>query len=129
MLTVTDVERLAKAGVTMQWRDIAGQVMPDAPPPEQPLGLQHLSPLTELLLERWRRREVAKTANSPFPFPLDHSRIAYSWRAIHAASNNSMVYVFVLPDSGPPAIIEDALDLFPSDALMASLILLEATKP
>jgi hypothetical protein len=41
-----------------------------------------------------------------------------------AVAHGEKVYVFVAPEDNPPLILEDDLHLYPSDALMAKLHLL-----
>jgi hypothetical protein len=42
-----------------------------------------------------------------------------------AVAHGEKVYVFVAPNNQPPLILEDDLHLYPSDALMAKLHLME----
>lgn len=115
-LTVADYVRLAASGIKIEYSDIRRHIMPDPPP-----TIVAPPPLADLIWERWRRREITLCRNpenfySPPPFKL------------FATEACGRVYVFVATHNSPPVIIEDSTDLFPSDALMASLILWLETK-
>lgn len=114
-VTVSDIERLAKAGVKMDWTEVRDQVIPD-PPRMAPETDMMPRPLADLIWDRYRRtlnntRQNLMTA----PFQL------------FAAEHEEKVYVFVAPYGEQPLIIEDERIIFPSDALIAKLALLEKT--
>jgi hypothetical protein len=115
-LTVRDVERLAKAGVVINFADIKDQVMPDTdhPPPE---AMSVPQSLDDAFWQRWHRAHI-KDFHSLYERPYD----------IHAHAYGDKVYVFVAPRDREPLIIEDVAQLYPSDALMAKIALLETTK-
>lgn len=103
MLTVSDVARLAQAGVKVNFSDISDMVRPD--------DTKSLTPLVDAFWQRWHR------ANPGSPMSLPPER---PW-AIAAAPYNDVVYVFVAPFNGVPFILEDEKTLYPSDALIAKL--------
>lgn len=109
-LSVSDIERLAKAGVTMKFEEIQHIVVPDsvAFPPAQPYQL------ADPLYDRLRR--VDRTRN----------RDAFGV-SIHltAVEHGEDVYVFVATGRGEPVILKDKSFMYPSDALMAQIHLLE----
>jgi hypothetical protein len=107
-LTVSEVERLAKAGVTVAFADIAAHVHPD--PPKQ----DHLDPGARAVLDRWRRNP----RNQPEYVGFEVIRFA-------THMYNDTVYVFVVTPGHEPVILTDDVHLFPSDALMAKIHLLE----
>lgn len=116
-LTVSDVERLAKAGVQINFADIAGQVMNDGPPPPTAADLWPNS-LNESFWQRWKRanpKRYGMGQDQPFQ--------------IFATEFKDTVNVYVAPSDAKPFILEDDAALFPSDALMAKLALWERTKP
>lgn len=111
MLTVSDVARLAQAGVKINFAEIADMVRPD--------DTKSTTPLVDAFWQRWHR------ANPGNPMMLPPER---PW-AIAAAPCNDKVYVFVAPfHGGVPFILEDEKILFPSDTLMAKLHLREHVK-
>lgn len=113
LLHVTDVERLAKAGVKIDFEQIAAQVTPD-PAEERPQ--YYYNDLTRFFWERWLR------ANSREDSSFNGHLRPYD---IFAQRHNDTIYVMVTPPpaSDKPFIIEDAATLYPSDALMAQLAL------
>lgn len=114
MLTVSDVERLAKAGVKIEFEAIRDQIRPDA------LMQTYDAPRTleDAFWERWRRANIRDDVNMGRMFPYK----------INASQHGDKVYVFVAPLDQPPFILEDVSVLYPSDALMAKLALLEKSK-
>ena len=113
MLSVSDIERMAKAGVTIAYRDIAGSVVPDQPSQQRPDTLE------EAFWERWRRAHIPKEYGGFECFPTPYN--------IAAHEHGDKVTVFVAPAGKAPFMLEDESCLFPSDALMAKLALWEKT--
>lgn len=109
-LSVSDVERLAKAGVKVEWGDIRYQVVPD-PEPAAP------ETLTSAFWHRWDRSHPPRWDSFPTR-PYD----------IYASEYGDKVYVYVQPRDSEPFVLEDDKHLYPSDALMAKLHLREKTK-
>jgi hypothetical protein len=119
-LSVSDIERLAKAGVKIEFKDIALQVQPDMYP--SPGSYDEMAPkpprsLSDSFWQRWERA-------NPRKFGAGEMR---PWD-IHATEFGDKVYVYVAPTDGEPFILEDSKPLFPSDALMAALHLREKSK-
>lgn len=110
-LSVTDIERLAKAGVKVEWKDIAAQVQPDFK--QAPLTL------VEAFWQRWKR---ANPGNN-----LEYYGRVQPWQ-IFATTYGEKVFVYVAPIDAEPFILEDEKVLYPSDALIAKLHLREHTK-
>lgn len=119
LLTVRDVERLAKAGVKIEFTQIAEQVIPD---PEAPQRMHHnyIAPTTlvDSFWDRWRRA---------YPSRADEFGRIAPWQ-IFAHEYDGIVYVLVCPYDEAPFVLQDHAPLYPSDALMASLSLREKTK-
>lgn len=116
-LSVSDVERLAKAGVAIRFEDIKYQIEPDtAAPPPQHFPMPRT--LEEAFWDRWRRAHLPRenTFGAMIPY------------TINASEQGGKVYVFVSPGDQPPFILEDDAVLYPSDALMAKLALYEKSK-
>lgn len=120
-LTVSDIERLAKAGVTVQWDDIKDHVRPDS---DSKALNQYTDPLlTTAIVIRWRLANPDnRYGEEPRP-PYDFACTKY----------RDKVYVFASYHGGDllrqggrtrtePCIIIDDAAVFPSDALMAKLI-------
>ena len=120
LLSVSDIERLVRAGVTTTFQDIAMVVVPDAPSPSPaPLSYDpYRSALVEAFWQRWDRAHSIDRDRALMVQPYE----------IHAQSYAETVYVMVCPRSAPPFIIEDHAGLYPSDALMAKLLLYEGTR-
>lgn len=120
-LTVSDVERLAKAGVVIKFEDIASQVTPD--PMKQMQG--YVDPaLAQAIVNRLQMSHPDPSVN--------HSRPRFD---LACSKYKDKVYVFAsywgeqLMGSGSvktePCILIDDMAVFPSDALMAKLIFLK----
>jgi len=112
LLSVSDIERLVRAGVTTTFQDIAMVVVPDP--------ASYGSALVEAFWQRWDRAHRT-----------DRDRVFAEQQQpyeIHAQSYAETVYVMVCPRSAPPFIIEEHAGLYPSDALMAKLLLYEGTR-
>ena len=118
VLSVSDVERLAKAGVKMDWAEIKYQVRPDQP---QRFKLYDCEPMLRPLIERLAMRSNIKHANDLLIG--DYAEVPFNLLSVSV--NQEKVYVFVAPHDQPPVILEDDVNLYPSDALMAKLVLME----
>lgn len=110
MLSVSDIERMAKAGVVIAYKDIAGHVVPDQQP-ERPRTLE------DAFWERWRRANI----------PTAHIYGMWPPYRISTHPHGDKVTVFVQPHDKAPFTLEDESCLYPSDALMAKLALWEKT--
>lgn len=115
MLTVGDVERLAKAGVKVELdRDTMARLVRDIPRPDP---IFDSTQLVKPLVERWRQvqeRDDFTQRGEIFPFWLS------------AVKNGGVVYVFVACNMKvfSAHIIEDDAKFYPSEALIAKLHLL-----
>lgn len=121
-LTIKDIERLAAAGVKMEFESIKHIVRPDPVPPPL-LSNRYLTPvhIVEPIVKRYIRMLATKNPDrdvegvgAPF-FISGHEK-------------NGTVFIFFSPtSSGPndkPVILEDDATVFPSDKLMASIHML-----
>ena len=121
VLSVSDVERLAKAGVKMEWSEIKNQVRPDLKPSPAEASMFDCSKLLRPLVARLKQAYDNASRNSiavPFEDSLGPDFLS-------AAAHGDKVYVFVASRHGPPIILEDESHLYPSDALMAKLHLMD----
>jgi hypothetical protein len=119
-LTVTDVERLAKAGVAINISDVINHLVPDSAPvpmmETEPFG----DDLTSALLERYKRNKRARDRGfegfmAPFRFL--------------ATEHGDSIHVYVAPTDGrDPVVLKDDKAIFPSDQLMSSIYLMEKVK-
>lgn len=116
-LSVDDIERLAKAGVKMEFKDFAHLLCRDDAFPRSETTFQQ-PPLVQSFWDRWRRANPPSVSSFGEVMP---------W-GIYATPYGDKVYVFVSPTDAPPFILEDDGFLYPSDALMAKLHLREQTK-
>ncbi len=120
VLSVSDVERLAKAGVAMKWEEIRHQVRPDLVPDKT--GMFDCSQLLRPLVARLRLAHLNRARdNIAHAFSADGTMPYF----LSAVSHGDKVYVFVAPNDKPPVILEDDANLYPSDALMAKLFLMD----
>lgn len=119
-LTVSDVERLAKAGVAINISDIAQQLVPD-PTPSHVFDTAAVSTLV-------KRLATISAFNDNFNQFMDGSGfLLRKYVSLAASLHGDKVYVFVHLRGIEPLIIEDAKHLYPSDALIAKLTLLSQT--
>lgn len=126
-LTVSDIERLAKAGVTMQIE----HVIPMADPPRDELRNvedchRNLNHLSRSLMQRWLQTKRARHSNDYFT--MDGLCVPWS---ILATQHGDKVWVSVHPltEGYEPFQLTDEAVIFPSDALMAKLALWEKEHP
>lgn len=118
-LTVTDVERLAKAGVQINIGDIVGRLVPDSAP-TPPTELWGGDELTRALLERYKRNKRARDRG--FEGHLSSFRFL-------ATEHGDRIHVYVAPTDGrDPVVLVDDKAIFPSDALMSAIYLMEKCK-
>jgi hypothetical protein len=100
-LSVSDVERLAKAGVAIKFDDIRHQITRDetpcAPPPELTNTRHFVNPLSDAIMDRWERRERALRPND--------IRTTYPSFHIYASIYENTVSVYVALLNAPPVII------------------------
>ena len=118
-LAISDIERLAKAGVAMTFKDIADQIMPDPPQPTTRLSLPS-DPDAEAIYNRW------------YMNPENANRRQMSFQEsfrVSTARHGGIVHVFVAAINKAPVIIEDDVSMFPSDALLAKIHLLLRVTP
>lgn len=121
-LPVSDIIKLAAAGVKIEFKDIANQIMPDPVQPqtaEPSDGLRdyHNRLLVRPIVDRWRMANQKRDMEGhAFPFLLS------------AQQYKEKVYVFVGTGNSEPCILTDEAHLYPSDALMAKLHLLQQTE-
>lgn len=121
-LTVSDVVKLASAGVKVEFKDICHQITSDGPdhPP-----LQATAPaMADAIWDRWHRTKRASLRGDQFGYHSDGIR---PWE-LFAAQHKDTVHVFVAPRGDEPFVLTDAATIFPSDTLMASLALHEKLK-
>lgn len=111
-LTVSEVERLAKAGVKVEFKDIAAQVRPDIPESPHLFDNRLVKPLVE--------RRAASRCNSQDNF------ISFPFNA-YVTRYGDKFYIFLSTGCHEPCILQDEAHLYPSDALMASIHLLLST--
>jgi hypothetical protein len=127
ILTVRDVEAMAKAGVTINFADVRDHLAQSEPySQDREMAVLRSKPqtLTDAFWERWERTERVKYAHSEMGGPF---AVARRWE-IHAHKAGEIIHVVVCPHDEAPIIIEDSISLYPSDALMTALTLREKAK-
>lgn len=107
-ITVSDIERLAKAGVKIDWADIRSQVTPD---PETP-------PVTPVALEDAARERFIRTPAGQHLYDETFHRPEFK-----AVREGDKVYLFVHFLGKAPQVFMDDWGTYPSDALMAQIYL------
>ena len=140
-LTVSDVERLAKAGVQMNFADIAKQIEPDGysapvpmPQPYSWYDRQHdrATPMLRPLFDRLQRAGIMpkEDRNDFYGIGATLDRLDRHTKQdgsllpfFSAAATKETVYVFFAPPGEKPMILEDDILMFPSDALVAKFLL------
>ena len=126
-LTVTEIERLAKAGVSMTLCEIIPQSDPYTPPDPPPHNGRDLG-MEQAIWERYVRSKRA-AAHGRIDEPA-HFGMIQPFKLL-ATQHGDKVVVSVHPTNFAyePFTIEDVAVIFPSDALMAKIALWEKEHP
>lgn len=119
-LSVSDIVKLATAGIAITFDDIAYCVRPDDQfTPNRPYEVPPIRTLEDAFWDRWNRSNRADERE------LNQGKM---YLRVAAHEYGKTVYLFVMPVGAEPFILEDTSQLFPSDALMAALYLREKAK-
>lgn len=122
VLSVDDIAKLAGAGIKMGLEDIVKYLPPPEPPQKAP-GWFNQNRLLQPLIERWRNGQRQQPNND---FLMDRELEATHFPFhLSAWCENDLVYLFVAGHGVAPCIIEDEQYVFPSDALMVKLRILD----
>lgn len=122
-LQITDIERLAKAGVSVKigmGDDCVCPQKDDAPPPSD----QYNEGMTGSIWQRWHRRKHSAAHgkySDPYVTPFQLLATTHGdkvWVSLHPHASNYEPVQFV-----------DDVAIFPSDALMANIALWEREHP
>lgn len=116
ILTVDQIERLAKAGVSVE---LSHKVTVQDPSPEPPEP--HRMATNDIgagIRERWMQSQRAKATALN-----DYNEFAVC-PTLYAHQHDDKVYVFAYSGNAPPEIIEDDACIYPSDALLARIHLM-----
>lgn len=119
-LTVSDVVKLAAGGVAVKFEDVKDMIVPDGPVQDKIQEWWDTAP-TKALIARITMNVRSRPRNER-SFQEDPIRM---YTALMAAQHGDTVYVFAHYRCARPQMMTDPLHLFPSDALMAQLHLLE----
>src|ERR1035437_6495575 len=122
ILSVSDVERLAKAGVKMDWETMRDQVRPDPVPDKT--GMFDCRVLLRPLVARLRQQALSRSTKDRFLTGGSDGAYIDGPSFLSVVAHGEKVYVFVASGNQPPLILEDDLHLYPSDALIAKLHLM-----
>jgi hypothetical protein len=114
-LSVSEVERLAKAGVSISYDAIRERIYSDIPA-EGPLN--ETERMIRAFQDRW------SLAHAPHADCYNHSSIV----ALMPVRHGGKVYVMVQMLGLPPVMLEDDAMMYPSDALIAKIILYKETQ-
>jgi len=125
VLGVSEIVALAQAGVKMDFKEIMHQVRPD--PPSRRETVYDCSVMLGPLLDRMRMAETAAQA-SKHP-GMEPGRLYNGPAHMSVCAHNGKVFVFVQQYGADPVIIEDDIHLYPSDALLAKIGLLQQLQP
>lgn len=121
-LTVDDIVKLAAAGIKMELAEVMQHLASPEPPQREP-GWFNQNRLLQPLIERWRNGMRTNDAND-YQMDRDIEGIGFPFH-LSAWCANELVYLFVGGPGLTPCIIEDEQYMFPSDALMVKLHLLD----
>jgi hypothetical protein len=124
-ITVSDVERLTKAGVTITWHDIENCLVPDPLQPPPYTETPKAASLADAIWERWKRTRRAKSR----PDRFDVLEMPYQLLATEHGGDKVWVSVHPVNFNYEPFQLQDDSAIFPSDALMANLALWEREHP
>lgn len=124
-LTVDDIVKLAAAGIKMELAEVMHHLASPEPtaPPEREPGWFNQNRLLQPLIERWRNGMRTNDAND-YQMDRELEGIGFPFH-LSAWCANELVYLFVGGPGLTPCIIEDEQYMFPSDALMVKLRLLD----
>lgn len=111
-MTTDQIERLAKAGVTVE---LAHKVYVQDPPPPMPPPQACGNDISQGIRERWM--QSAKQQSREFGSYIVTPELC-------AFQHGDKVYVFAYSGNAEPEIIVDEAAIYPSDALLARLHLM-----
>lgn len=120
-LSVSDVVKLATGGVKIDFEHVKDMIVPDPPEPDRIARWFDTMP-TKALVARIVMNARTRPMSLSDPDPTDPTR---NFRSLLAAVHGDTVHVFVHYYRCKPQVMTDPVHLFPSDALMAQLHLLE----
>jgi hypothetical protein len=123
-LNITDIERLAKAGVQVSLVGIVPQ--PDPFPPTPPYPYNTAPKMEDAIWDRWQRTKQARHTGNGGYGHIDLEGYIRPFQLL-ATQHGDKVFVSVHPTSlvYEPFMLEDDAVIFPSDALMAKIALWE----
>lgn len=126
VLTVSDIERLAKAGVTISLSDLQRhEVVSDPVEPVDMMQEQKPTPLVDMIYARMNMAARARRGNQDVYGGFSE---AARYPEMYATPYGDKVFVLVATGYSEPIIIQDDAQMFPSDALLAKLALLKDTE-
>lgn len=114
-LSVSDVERLAKAGVVINFNDVKHDLVSDMP--EMTLGATPAPPQSLLETAFWDRYRRNARATRPNDYHTEFHIQPFSF----SAHETEDVVHCCLCDGKDFVVIEDQKALYPSDALLAAI--------
>lgn len=114
LLSVSDVERMAKAGVKIDMEQIKDQVIPDPPRKEVIFNQVDENGWLRDFLRRWDRAQ-----------PIEPTMMHRDFEHVSVVRGKENFHVFVVMSCGAVAHLTDTLEAYPSEALVAKLILLK----
>lgn len=124
-LSVSEIERLAKAGVKVEIEPVRPVSDPSDPGPQRGFGIE--PPLEQAFWDRWRRSAKAKLGNQ-YEYRFETGLMPFR---VLATQHGDTVWVSIHPInfSYEPFQLKDVSAIFPSDALMANIALWEKEHP
>lgn len=124
VLTVSDIERMAKAGVKIEFENIKAQVRPDPVKDDIVFGQIDSYGFLRDFLRRWDR---AQPNGDPNMYGL-RQRALEAVRTFDHVSifrHGAIFHVFVILTTGQIGHLTDPAEVFPSEALIAKVFLLQ----
>ena len=113
LLTVSDIERMARAGVKIEMEDIKDQVIPDPPKKDIIFGQVDENGWMRAFLQRWDRAQPVE--------PMVHRDFEH----VSICRGTKDFHVFVVLINGVAAHLTDPPEAFPSEALIAKVFMLK----
>lgn len=125
MLTVSDVERLAKAGVKVDLEQIKDRIVPD--PVAEHVVFDQIDRHNYLrdFLKRWDRAQPTDDPNSVGTLRDRAAGLMHSFEYVSIYRRDRTFHVFVIMRGGKVAHLTDPAEAFPSEALIAKCFLLQ----
>jgi hypothetical protein len=123
VLTVSDIERLAKAGVKIEFENVKDQVRPDPTKKATMFGQVDEFGYMRDFLRRWDRAQPADP--HVYGVAARAADMVHNFDHVSIFRKESTFHVFVVLSGGQIGHLTDPAEVFPSEALIAKVFLLQ----